>query len=131
MAKESCCSGSRTKTHRRRTCLSLLARGHCLALCHCCDDRASLDQENEGARAYAVAAEILKRLKEEFDPAEAGVILLCALGRLAAITRTPEPQAWRTVTSEGCHAGFQFGYLNQAEQLQPSDQKEAWGFGHA
>lgn len=79
-----------------------------------------LSQEEEGFRCYAAAAEILKRLKEEFDPADAGAVLLCALGRIAAITGTPEEQAWRTVTSEGCHAGFQFGYLNQAEQLQPS-----------
>lgn len=76
------------------------------------------NEEQESTRCYAEAGELLIRLRDEFDPADAGTVLLCALGRLAAITRTPEQQAWRTITSEGCHAGFKFGYLNQVEQLQ-------------
>ena len=82
--------------------------------------------DDEAAEAcYAEAAAILRSLREKFAPHDAGAILLCALGRLAAIQRVPQKQAWRTLTGAGCHAGFRFGYLNQAEQLKETDNSDS------
>lgn len=61
-------------------------------------------------------------LKEDldFDAADAATVLLCALGRIAAIQHVPEIRAWQTIIAEDCHAGFRFGYVNQAESLAAS-----------
>ena len=79
------------------------------------------DDDEKARRCYEAAAEVLVSLHEEFNPIDAAAVLLCALGRLAAFQRVPEPQAWRTVISDGCHAGFKFGYLNQTEQFSEAE----------
>jgi len=82
---------------------------------------ASSDDDEVAERCYDEARAILVSLREKFAPHDAGTVLLCALGRLAAIQRVPQKQAWRTITSAGCRAGFRFGYLNQAEQLKETN----------
>lgn len=76
-----------------------------------------MNQDEEATLTYAAAGEVLLSLNKRFSPAEAATVLLCAMGRLAAITQVPEPKAWRVITAADCHAGFRFGYANQAAQL--------------